>query len=135
MDDWFRSLVVFAAQMGGYEVPADQPEILSVTVEWMSNRACPKHPANCPVLGLYDDKDVIYLRDDLTDTARDHVAVHEIVHWLQHRSHKFNLKSCIDIVDREREAYHVQNLYIWQVQNGLNAMHVPPMICPTEESP
>lgn len=120
-----------AAKMTSYEIPAGASMLIQpVTAQWMGERACPKNPTRCHVLGLYDDKDVIYLLDTLSGPMRDHVLFHEMVHWLQHHSGKYSLSSCNDTVMREREAYMMQNAYIVLVQHGPLFSPIPPMSCP-----
>lgn len=126
------ALIAHAARLTEYAVPAVPPSVETVTGEWMGQRACPKNPNKCPVLGLYDDKDVIYIRDGLAASVHEHVLLHELVHWLQHHSGKFNLDRCIDTALREREAFQAQNAYIITVQNGALFSPLPPINCPAE---
>lgn len=128
-----RSLIIVAAQMSGYFVPAAEIEVVEVPPVVMHGLACRGDP-RCKVLALYQDKNVIFIREDLTPEAKEHVFVHEAVHWLQHHSGKFSLRddACLDIVAREREAYHVQNRYVAEVQNGFLFSRAPQFTCKTE---
>src|SRR5450631_4412889 len=95
---------------------------------WFSHRACKDH-APCPVFGLYEDRNVVFLREDLTDSAKDHIAVHEFVHYLQHHSGRFDLYSCIDTDKREQEAFRVQSRFIAEAQGGFTMFGIPRMPC------
>lgn len=128
MNEALHALVVWAAQLSGYEIPPDAHfEVQPVNKIVMSGMAC-RGRENCPVVALYQDRDVIFMRDDLTDAATDHVLIHEIVHWLQHHSGKFQ-HTCVDDVGREQEAYHAQNMYVAQVQKGFTFFRPPQITC------
>lgn len=125
--EYVLPLLLWAAKASGYAVPEQPVNVVSVSYEWMQKRACVRE--NCrPPFGLYDDKDVIYIGDWVTEKARDHLLVHELVHFLQHHSHT-ELNSCIAVYHRELEAYRVQNLYIREVQNDFIHMAPPQLTC------
>ena len=125
-----RALVVVAAQLSGYHVPAAQLQVEPVNADVMAGLAC-RGRANCRVYALYQDHDVIFIREDLTPKATDHVLVHEIVHWLQHHSGKFSLRpdACVDIARRETEAYRVQNRYVAEIQQDIGSYPPPNFTC------
>jgi Zn-dependent peptidase ImmA (M78 family) len=79
---------------------------------------------------LYEDHDVVYLRSDLTDSAKDHIAVHEFVHYLQQQSGRFDLSSCLDTDKREQEAFRVQSRFIAEVQGGFERFGINHLACP-----
>ena len=79
MNEWVLYVMKFAVQLSGYPFPDTLPQVQLEPESWFSHRAC-QDRIPCPVLGLYEDGDVVYLREDLTDAAKDHVAVHEFVH-------------------------------------------------------
>src|SRR6185503_20350631 len=85
MNEWILYVMSWASQLSGYPVPDKLTEVRWESEGWFSHRVCKDH-LPCPIFGLYEDADVIFLRDDLTDSAKDHVAVHEFVHYLQHQS-------------------------------------------------
>ena len=85
MHEWILYIMGWAANLSGYPYPDTLPQVEFESESWFSHRVCKDH-IPCPVFGLYEDGDVVYLREDLTDSAKDHVAVHEFVHYLQHRS-------------------------------------------------
>jgi Zn-dependent peptidase ImmA (M78 family) len=78
---------------------------------------------------MYEDGDVVFLRNDLTDSAKDHIAVHEFVHYLQHQSGRFDLSSCLDSDKREQEAFRVQNRFVAEVQNGFTKFMINHLAC------
>jgi hypothetical protein len=82
---------------------------------------------------LYEDDDVVFLREDLTDSAKEHVAVHEFVHYLQHHSGRFDLNSCFDTDKREQEAFRVQSRFIAEVRGGFTVFAISHLRC--EHSP
>jgi hypothetical protein len=74
---------------------------------------------------------VVYLDPDYEQ--RDDLVVHELVHWLQHLSGKFVSTYCPDRIEREREAYHVQDDYL--TQTGRIPTRVQPAaICQPKET-
>ena len=122
-------LLVWASRLSGYPVPEGLPIVEEVTQAWMHERACP-HSVNCPFFAIYDDSvDTVYLLPGLTWRAQDNLVVHELVHFLQDRSGQFTERTCENVAQREREAYHVQRIYIWMVQNDFGGLPTPPMRC------
>ena len=123
------TLLMWASNLSGYPIPDGLPTVQEVTREWMHERAC-SHSTNCPFFAIYDDAlDTVYLIPGLTWRAQDNLLVHELVHYLQDKSGKFKDHSCENIAQREREAYHVQRIYIWSVQNDFGGLPTPPMRC------
>lgn len=70
--------------------------------------------SDCRVLGWYDDRHVVYVAEKLRSLdslfARS-LLVHEFVHYLQHVSGRFATHDCERFVEREREAYAVQQSF------------------------
>jgi hypothetical protein len=128
MKEWLIYIMSYAAQLSGYPVPDTLPEVQWESQSWFSHRAC-KDRMPCPVLGLYDDGNVVYLREDLTDAAKDHVAVHEFVHYLQRESGDFDLRSCLDTDKREQEAFRVQSRFVAEVQGGFTRFTINHLAC------
>jgi len=128
MKEWVLYVMTWASQLSGYPLPDSLPEVQWKSEIWFSHRAC-KDYIPCPVYGLYEDRNVVYLREDLTDSAKDHIAVHEFVHYLQHHSGRFDLYSCIDTDRREREAFRVQSRFIAEARGGFTMFGTPPMPC------
>jgi Zn-dependent peptidase ImmA (M78 family) len=128
MKEWVLYIMASAARLSGYPIPDALPEVQLEPASWFSHRACQDH-IPCPVYGLYEDHDVVYIRSDLTDSAKDHIAVHEFVHYLQHQSGRFDLNSCIDTDQREQEAFRVQNRFIAEVQGGFMRFGINHLAC------
>jgi hypothetical protein len=60
----------WASQLSGYPFPDRLPEVQWKSESWFSHRVCKDH-IPCPVFGLYEDHDVVFLREDLTVCAKD----------------------------------------------------------------
>ena len=121
-------IMTWAARLSGYPYPDALPQVQLEPESWFSHRACQDH-IPCPVYGLYEDQNVVYLRSDLTDSAKDHIAVHEFVHYLQQQSGRFDLSSCLDTDKREQEAFRVQSRYIAEVQGGFERFGINHLAC------
>jgi hypothetical protein len=128
MSEWVLYVMTWAAKLSGYPFPDTLPQVQFESESWFSHRACKDH-IPCPVFGLYEDGDVVYLREDLTDAAKDHVAVHEFVHYLQRESGHFDLSSCVDTDKREQEAFRVQTRFVTEVQNGFTRFGINHLPC------
>jgi hypothetical protein len=128
MNEWLLYIMTFASQLSGYPFPDSLPEVQLKSESWFSQRVCKDH-IPCPVMGLYEDGDVVYLREDLTDAAKDHVAVHEFVHYLQRESGRFDLHSCLDTDQREQEAFRAQTRFVADVQNGFTRFGIHHLPC------
>ena len=106
-------LLSWAIQLSGYPAPGVSPIIQYEPHRFFVAHAC--GGKECKVVGWYNDSNVIYIderhRDDESTFAAS-LVVHELVHFLQNGSGKFDSLSCEDSLVREREAYRVQNAYI-----------------------
>jgi hypothetical protein len=131
MNEWILYVMSWASQLSGYPLPDKLPEVRWESEGWFSHRVC-EDRIPCPIFGLYEDADVIFLREDLTDSAKDHVAVHEFVHYLQHQSGRFELRSCVDSDKREQEAFRVQSRFVAEVQNGFTKFVFNHLACKPE---
>ena len=86
----------------------------------------------CTAVGWYDDREIVYIDEKYHDQESGFAAsllVHELTHYLQHQSGRFDSLSCTDSVAREREAYRVQNDYILQAQASFNLIRPAPTSC------
>lgn len=129
MNEWVLYVMTWAAKLSGYPFPDTLPQVQFESESWFSHRVCKDHMP-CPVFGLYEDGEIVYLREDLTDSAKDHVAVHEFVHYLQRESGRFDLNSCLDTDKREQEAFRVQTRFVSEVQNGFTRFGINHLACP-----
>jgi Zn-dependent peptidase ImmA (M78 family) len=128
MKEWVLYVMTWASQLSGYPFPDRLPEVQWKSESWFSHRVCKDH-IPCPVFGLYEDHDVVFLREDLTVSAKDHIAVHEFVHYLQHNSGRFDLNSCFDTDKREQEAFRVQSRFVAEVQGGFTEFMINHLSC------
>ncbi len=88
----------------------------------------------CTVAGWYNDNGIIYLDERVKgqeDAMTRSLIVHEIVHYLQDLSGKYDHESCDDQLLREREAYSIQRQYLNKIAGRFVAiyMNFPP--CPS----
>lgn len=129
LDDSPRSsievLVSHAVRMSGYSLPNAPLTVANVTPEQISEQLCGGH-RNCPIFAYYLDDDLIRIHYDLLPQVYDHIVFHEIIHWLQQHSGKFDLNSCTDTIKREVEAFRLENRYISEVQHGFAFFPPPP---------
>ena len=129
-----QSLIDSAVSLSGYPRPAVFLAEERVSPEQMSGMMCGGRK-RCPVYAAYHDNDIMYVRTDIGEpNLSDHLRFHEVVHWLQHHSGKFAGKDCSTLVAREREAYHLENRYIIEVQHGVALMVIPPYDCPDPDT-
>jgi hypothetical protein len=133
MKEWVLYVMTWASQLSGYPFPDSLPSVQWKSERWFSHRVC-NDRIPCPVFGLYEDRDVVFLRKDLTDSAKDHIAVHEFVHYLQHESGRFDLNSCFDTDKREQEAFRVQSRFVAEVQGGFAKYMISHLHCAPEPS-
>jgi hypothetical protein len=131
MNEWIVYVMSWASQLSGYPLPDTLPEVQWKSEGWFSHRVC-EDRIPCPIFGLYEDAGVVFLREDLTDSAKDHVAVLEFVHYLQHQSGRFDLSSCIDSDKREQEAFRVQSRFVAEVQGGFTQFLSNHLACKPE---
>ncbi len=128
MNEWILYIMTWASNLSGYPYPDTLPQVQFQSESWFSHRVCKDH-VPCPVFGLYEDGEIVYLREDLTEAAKDHVAVHEFVHYLQRESGRFDLNSCLDSDKREQEAFRVQTRFVAEVQNGFARFGMNHLAC------
>jgi hypothetical protein len=118
--------------------PVDKacPDMEMVPHSWLEERAC--NGRSCKVLGWYPGEgDVIYLDDrmDLDNNLfHSSVALHELVHWLQGKEGAL-LQNCQRSIQAEREAYHIQKLYLTEYGSYYPVGSVIPMLrCEDKDS-
>jgi Zn-dependent peptidase ImmA (M78 family) len=114
MNDLYAVLFSWAVNLSGYPAPATPPEVVMVPHSFMVEKACAGR--ECKVLGWFPPGEKVYL-DDRLDPEKDifatSIVVHEMVHYLQHRSNKFTgPHSCSNSLAMEREAYGVQREFL-----------------------
>ena len=116
-------LVSWAANLTSYPYPGTAPELARRPHAFFVEHACGGRE-DCGVVAWYNDEGTVYLDDrveDIQDPVVRSVLVHEMVHYLQHLSGKFDLSRCEDRVTRERQAYSVQRIYLNRIAGRFGA--------------
>jgi hypothetical protein len=114
MDELLAILMSWSVSLSGYSRPTEAPEIVMAPHSYLVAEACGGH--ECQVLGWYPPGQKIFL-DDRLDPANSlyasSIVVHEIVHFLQRQSGRFEESvNCASALEREREAYAVQREFL-----------------------
>jgi hypothetical protein len=114
MDELYAILLSWAVTLTGHPVPDQKPTVQLVSPAFLQQAACKGRP--CRVMGWFPPGETIYL-DKRLDVQHDLIAssvvVHEMVHYLQHRSGKYPVpRSCEHSIAMEREAYQAQRDYL-----------------------
>ena len=123
-------LLSWDVQLSGYPAPAQIPTVSYEPHAFFVEHVCGGR--ECNAVGWYDDRDVIYIDrkyrvgDDEFSTS---LIVHELTHYLQHHSGRFDSLSCPDSIAREREAYRVQNDYLLQAKASIDLVRPAPTAC------
>jgi hypothetical protein len=123
-------LLGWAVHLSDYPAPEHAPRIEYRLHEFFVDEVCGHR--ECRVIGWYNDSGTVYVDERLRyepSKFAQSLLVHEIVHYLQHQSGRFDTFSCKDSLVREREAYSVQNAYLMQVGNAVNPMRPRPTAC------
>jgi hypothetical protein len=104
-----KILPSWAATLSSYPAPEHLPTVEYKTESYFHEHACGGRP--CSILAWYDNNGSMYLNDRLqqkTDVMTRSMLVHEMVHYLQDLSGRYDNSSCEDHAKREREAYAIQ---------------------------
>lgn len=123
-------LLSWAVHLSDYPMPAEAPEVEFMPHSFFVEQAC--GGKECTAVGWYNDNNVIYIDEKyltVDDTFSHSLLVHELVHYLQHRSGGFDPLSCEESRAREREAYFVQNRYITQAEVSIERIRPAPTFC------
>lgn len=101
----------WAAFYSGYPIPEQLPDIQFRSHDWFVAIPCKGKP--CRVEGWYDDK-IVYIDKTYRplNGFGSSVLVHEFVHYLQDLSGDFPNNTCAEFIERQKEAYLVQNKYL-----------------------
>ncbi len=124
------ALLSWASLISGYPEPDHPPTLEYQPHTFFVKEACGGQ--ECKAVGWYNDKDVIYIDDRLrgeNSTFISSLIVHELVHYLQDYSGKFNTFSCADQIAREREAYAVQREYVAKAHGEAQFQIMRPPLC------
>lgn len=132
MEEILILLVAWSVNLTGYDEPKHLPHVVYQPHEFFVEEAC-GGASRCPVLGWYQGYGILYIDDRVKLTTSNNTVrgliVHEIVHYLQDKSGKYNDTSCKDSVLREREAYYVQSQYLLATGASFYNRPVPHMTC------
>lgn len=123
-------LLTWAVHLSSYSTPAQPPEIQFEPHAFFVENVCGNK--ECRAVGWYNDKGIIYIDEKYRDAESqfaESLVVHEIVHYLQHVSGKYDSHSCIDSVAREREAYHIQNEFLLAAHASFDLVQPGPTAC------
>ena len=113
---WASRLSDLALPQGG--LPADAlPQLQPLAPADLAATVCPNAPASClRLVAAYntDRRSIVYRNTlDMRDPTDQSFIVHELVHFLQHRTHGADQPvSCEAVLASERQAYDVQNAYL-----------------------
>ncbi len=107
-----KILLSWAVTLSSYSAPEQLPTVEYKSEAYFHEHACGGRP--CSILAWYDNNGVIFLDERLqqqTDVMTRSMLVHEMVHYLQDLSGRYDNSSCEDHTRREREAYAIQREY------------------------
>ncbi len=130
LDALLAILLSWASYLSGYPAPSESPEIRFEQHAFFVENVC--GGKDCNVVGWYDDADVVYIDEQYRDIEggfASGLVVHEFTHYLQHKSGAFDSLSCEDSIAREREAYHVQNLFNIEALARIDTIQRRPTTC------
>ena len=126
------SLLLNASSISGYPLPSQPPQVHLVPAAQIQARVCSKP---CRVRAFFAPGEGIFL-DAALDLKRDFydrsILIHELVHYLQHSSGRFEGEkgACARHSAEETEAYNMQNKYLSQTDDPRRfAFLVPPGSC------
>ena len=123
-------LLSWAVQLSGYPAPEKAPEVEYRPHSFFVQRVC--GGKQCNAVGWYNDQDIVYIDEKYAegeDGFATSLIVHELTHYLQHHSGRFDSLSCTDSLAREREAYRVQNDYLLQAKASIDLVRPAPTAC------
>jgi hypothetical protein len=120
----------WAVYFSHYPLPADLPEVQFQPHQFFVENVCAGK--ECNAVGWYNDENIIYIDEKYRftdDSFATSLIVHELTHYLQHLSGRYDSLSCDDSLVREREAYGVQNDYLLTAQGSFDIIHPAPTAC------
>jgi hypothetical protein len=118
MSALYAALLGWAVALSGYNAPPDatELEIVKVSHAYLIEHACGGR--ECKVLGFYPvgRGTRLYIDERLDvdgDTFAASIVVHEMVHYLQGQSGKFQTaQNCEEAIAQEKEAYLAQQQFL-----------------------
>jgi hypothetical protein len=130
--DVTEKFFVIAAEISGYKLPKDRPQVRMVEPAYFAGSCRKEDGPGCIVYGEYDidpsAPDIIYLNAVTPPALRAPTLVHEIVHWLQEKAGRQG-KTCLENAAIEREAYLVDHIYSTDHTPYKVPLETPPLYC------
>ncbi len=111
--EFIAALLSWAVQLTSYSAPAVPPTISYQPHSYFVEHVC--KGKKCGAHAWYDNQGAIILdqRFEGVDSALTRgIIVHEMVHYLQDMSGKYDVGNCETYLLREREAYAIQREFI-----------------------
>lgn len=108
-----KALLNWAIHLSRYENSAKPPSVRLENSAFFIDNACSGR-SSCRVIGWYADLGIVHIHEDLSamnSLFERSLLVHEFVHYLQHQSGLYAANTCESFVEREREAYAVQQSF------------------------
>ncbi len=119
-------LLSWTVYLSSYTHPGVAPDILFKPHAFFVDIACQGNE-KCDAVAWYNNQGTIFLDKRLegnTDAFTRSVVVHELVHYLQDISGKYQEMDCDLHAKREREAYSIQKTYLNKIAGKFVAMYV-----------
>lgn len=113
MEELYAVLLSWAVTLSGYPAPAELPNVVPVTHEYLVRAACAGR--ECKVMGWFPPGRSIYVDERLdarNNLFASSIVVHEMVHYLQQESRNGKPYDCSEALQLEREAYQAQREYL-----------------------
>ena len=133
-----KVLLSWTVSLSQYDHPNRLPDIEYRDHSYFVETVC-RNNQKCPIAAWYDNNGTIFLDSrikDHQDPETRSLIVHEMTHYLQDLSGKYEDRSCDNHVYREREAYSVQRQYLKRVAQVYIAIYqnYPPCV-ETKQNP
>lgn len=129
MADVIAALLAWTVANSTYAMPPKPPLLEYRAQPVFAEQVCPPEAVHCAPRGYYTDgTGTIVLEEayrDLAQVRARALLVHEMVHYLQDVSGRFGEKDCASWLDREREAYRLQLLYLVAQGGNPFALRLP----------
>jgi hypothetical protein len=129
-----HELLLWITSHTNYKMPAVEPELTRLPSPLMSLLACGQL-AQCPVVGIhYTGSYIVFITTGLSIDADRHIALHELVHYLQSRADP-NLGGCKRVERDENEAYALQYLFRTKTQGYVGPPPPKQILCGPTNTP
>jgi hypothetical protein len=126
-----KILLSWAVTLSSYSAPEQLPTVEYKSEAYFHEHACGGRP--CSIFAWYDNNGAIFLDKRLqqqTDVMTRSILVHEMVHYLQDLSGRYDNSSCEDHARREREAYAIQREYGIRASGSVLFIRMVILPCP-----